>query len=90
VNDEERIALETNKAIMSLLASNPTRRLLDLDSITEEEIKGYLQSKHATLWGGSFTVSSTDSLNKAINFFSKELDGLYEFVTRVRSLTTTS
>ena len=80
----ENIALAVNKTIMGRLAEKPTLRLIDLDSLTEDELKGFLQSKHCTAWGTTFTVTSADSLKKATDWFARELEGLHAFIAKVR------
>jgi len=74
------IALNMNKIIMQKIQHRPLLRILDLDNLSEEDLKGYLLSKRSVTWGKMYTISSEDTLANCVGFLRKELDNIYRYV----------
>jgi hypothetical protein len=75
------ITVAINKAIVSRVAEQPLVPLLNLEDITVESIKAFLGTKHTSTWS-VFSIGSEDSMEKAAEWFKRELDLLYAFTYR--------
>lgn len=79
MNDE--ITTQINKAILHRVAVKPMSPLINLEDVTSEVIKDFLKSKHSSTWS-IFSIGSQDSLEKAADWFKRELSLLYAFTYR--------
>ena len=78
---EQDLALEVNKAIMRDVKEDPTARLLNIDRITEDDVKEFLHQIGATTWG-VFTVYNSPGDELAAKWFLSQLGRFYEFNAR--------
>lgn len=77
----DEITTQINKAILHQVAVQPMTPLMNLEDITGEVIKDFLRSKHTATWS-IFSIGSEDSLEKATEWFKRELNMLYAFTYR--------
>jgi hypothetical protein len=77
----DAVVININKAILQAVAVKPSSPLINLEDATLEQIKEFLRSKHTATWS-IFSVSRTDSLEKAATWFQGELNQFHAFLYR--------
>lgn len=79
VDIEEVLRFELNRAIMDQLEMKPTTRLLNLDELSVDEIKKYLQTTHTILFL-DWIITDKKGLEAAAQWIKEFFDRVYIFV----------
>lgn len=72
------------KEVLNQVANNPTARILNIDELSLDVVKKYLESKHVTLWADWYLTSSS-SMEKASTWLKDEIDQIYSFIRDLNS-----
>lgn len=76
---------EITNAVIRRLAITPTGRVINLDKVSLEDFKNYLNTTHAILFA-DWIVSSSDGHQKAAQWLAHTLDEFYIYLNNKEAI----
>ena len=80
IDISNELTIELNKAILKAISSNPTTRTLNIDELSIDDLKRFLQATHSILWA-NWSVISEDSLEQAAQWFKAQINNLHSYIS---------